>query len=116
MAGRGFDARIATEFDVALPDSACVYCGNCIGVCPTGALKSVREHELREAGEWDEASRDASPTTICSFCGVGCNLELHVQDNQIVKVTSPVGPLGDPRPPVHQGPLRLPARPGTVSP
>ena len=38
-AGRGFDARIATEFDVELPDSACVYCGNCIGVCPTGALE-----------------------------------------------------------------------------
>ena len=38
VAGRGFDARISTEWDVALPDSACVYCGNCIGVCPTGAL------------------------------------------------------------------------------
>ena len=38
VAGRGFDARISTEFDVPLPDSACVYCGNCIGVCPTGAL------------------------------------------------------------------------------
>ena len=37
-AGRGFDAHISTEFDVTLPDSACVYCGNCIGVCPTGAL------------------------------------------------------------------------------
>ncbi|HJX83872.1 MAG TPA: 2Fe-2S iron-sulfur cluster-binding protein, partial [Candidatus Angelobacter sp.] len=38
VAGRGFTAHIATEFDVPLPDSACVYCGNCIGVCPTGAL------------------------------------------------------------------------------
>src|SRR4051795_229943 len=38
VAGRGFDARISTEFDVALTSSACVYCGNCIGVCPTGAL------------------------------------------------------------------------------
>src|SRR4029077_1190775 len=38
VAGRGFDARISTEGDVQLPDSACVYCGNCIGVCPTGAL------------------------------------------------------------------------------
>ena len=37
VAGRGFDARISTEFAVPLPDSACVYCGNCIGVCPTGA-------------------------------------------------------------------------------
>ena len=36
VAGRGFDARISTEWNVGLPDSACVYCGNCIGVCPTG--------------------------------------------------------------------------------
>ena len=36
VAGRGFDARISTELNVGLPDSACVYCGNCIGVCPTG--------------------------------------------------------------------------------
>ena len=38
VAGRGFDARISTEYAVPLTDSACVYCGNCIGVCPTGAL------------------------------------------------------------------------------
>ncbi|MCC6524969.1 MAG: (2Fe-2S)-binding protein, partial [Polyangiaceae bacterium] len=38
VAGRGFAARISTELDVPLPESACVYCGNCIGVCPTGAL------------------------------------------------------------------------------
>ncbi|HZZ48976.1 MAG TPA: 2Fe-2S iron-sulfur cluster-binding protein [Pseudonocardia sp.] len=87
-AGRGFDTHIATEYDVELPDSACVYCGNCIGVCPTGALKSRAEHDLREDGEWDEAGESVT-TTICSFCGVGCNLELHVQNNTIVNVTSP---------------------------
>jgi predicted molibdopterin-dependent oxidoreductase YjgC len=88
VAGRGFDARISTEFAVPLPDSACVYCGNCIGVCPTGALMFKSEHDLRQAGEWDEA-RQTVTTTICPYCGVGCNLELHVQDNAIVKVTSP---------------------------
>ncbi|GEL21353.1 formate dehydrogenase subunit alpha [Pseudonocardia sulfidoxydans NBRC 16205] len=87
-AGRGFDARIATEYDAELPDSACVYCGNCIGVCPTGALKSVREHELRENDDWHPEDETVT-TTICSFCGVGCNLELHVQNNSIVNVTSP---------------------------
>jgi predicted molibdopterin-dependent oxidoreductase YjgC len=87
-AGRGFDARIATEQNVELPESACVYCGNCIGVCPTGALKSVREHELREAGEWRQEEETVT-TTVCSFCGVGCNLELHVQQGEIVNVTSP---------------------------
>lgn len=89
VAGRGFDARISTEFDVALPDSACVYCGNCVAVCPTGALMFVTEHELRARGEWDE-SRQQVTRTVCPYCGVGCNLELHVQDNQIVKVTSPL--------------------------
>jgi predicted molibdopterin-dependent oxidoreductase YjgC len=89
VAGRGFDARISTEFDVTLPDSACVYCGNCIGVCPTGALMPASEYKLRQAGEWDE-SKQTVTTTICPYCGVGCNLELHVQDNTIVKVTSPL--------------------------
>jgi NADP-reducing hydrogenase subunit HndD len=89
VAGRGFDARISTEFDVALPDSACVYCGNCIGVCPTGALMFVSEADLRESGDWDE-ERQHVTRTVCPYCGVGCNLELHVQDNRIVKVTSPL--------------------------
>jgi predicted molibdopterin-dependent oxidoreductase YjgC len=88
VAGRGFDARISTELTVPLPDSACVYCGNCIAVCPTGALMFKSEHEKREAGTWDEA-RQAEVDTICPYCGVGCNLTLHVQDNEIVKVSSP---------------------------
>ena len=89
VAGRGFDAHIATEFDVPLPDSACVYCGNCIGVCPTGALMFKSEHEMREAGEWDESKQEKTDT-ICPYCGVGCTLTLHTQDNQIVKTTSPL--------------------------
>lgn len=89
VAGRGFEARISTEFDTGLTDSACVFCGNCIGVCPTGALMFRSEHELREAGMWEE-ERQTVTRTVCSYCGVGCNLELHVQDNRIVKVTSPI--------------------------
>ena len=89
VAGRGFDARIATEFEVPLPDSACVYCGNCIGVCPTGALMFKSEHEMRESGEWDE-SRQETTDTICPYCGVGCTLTLHTQDNKIVRTTSPL--------------------------
>jgi predicted molibdopterin-dependent oxidoreductase YjgC len=89
VAGRGFDARISTEFATPLPDSACVYCGNCIGVCPTGALMFRSEHELRQAGAWEE-TRQTQTDTICPYCGVGCTLTLHVQDNHIVKVTSPL--------------------------
>ena len=88
VAGRGFDARISTELDTPLPESACVYCGNCIAVCPTGALMFRSEHELREEGEWHEHEQTVTET-ICPYCGVGCSLELHVQDNTIVKVTSP---------------------------
>jgi predicted molibdopterin-dependent oxidoreductase YjgC len=89
VAGRGFDARISTEFDVSLPGSACVYCGNCIGVCPTGALMPAIEFDMRREGTWDESAQTVT-TTICPYCGVGCNLDLHVQDNRIVKVTSPL--------------------------
>lgn len=88
VAGRGFDARISTELDTPLPGSACVFCGNCIAVCPTDALMFRSEHELRQAGVW-EPERQAVTRTICSYCGVGCNLDLHVQDQRIVKVTSP---------------------------
>ena len=88
VAGRGFDAHISTEFDVGLPDSACVYCGNCVEVCPTGALMFKTEHDMREAHTWDENMQQQT-TTICPYCGVGCNLTLHTQDNAIVKVTSP---------------------------
>ncbi|HEY1190078.1 MAG TPA: 2Fe-2S iron-sulfur cluster-binding protein [Gemmata sp.] len=89
VAGRGFDARISTEMNVPLTESACVYCGNCIGVCPTGALMFRSEHEMRKAGTWAE-SQQTQTDTICSYCGVGCTLTLHVQDNTIVKVTSPM--------------------------
>jgi predicted molibdopterin-dependent oxidoreductase YjgC len=88
VAGRGFEARISTEFDVTLPESACVYCGNCIAVCPTGALMPTSEFTLRQEGKWDESAQ-SEVETVCPYCGVGCNLTLHVQDEQIVKVTSP---------------------------
>ena len=88
VAGRGFDAHISTEFDVDLPNSACVYCGNCVEVCPTGALMFKTEHDMREANTWNEDAQQQT-TTICPYCGVGCNLTLHTQDNTIVKVTSP---------------------------
>ncbi len=88
VAGRGFEARISTEYNVPLPDSACVYCGNCINVCPTGALMFKSEADLRDAGNWREADQTTT-RTICPYCGVGCTLELTVQDNRIVRVMSP---------------------------
>src|SRR3984893_9621274 len=87
VAGRGFDAHISPEFTVELPEPACVYCGNCIGVCPTGALMFKSEYDMRQSGTWNESQQTVTET-VCPYCGVGCMLELHVQDNSIVKVTS----------------------------
>jgi predicted molibdopterin-dependent oxidoreductase YjgC len=47
------------------------------------------EHDLRKAKAWDE-SRQTRTDTVCGYCGVGCNLTLLVQDERIVKVTSPL--------------------------
>ncbi|CAL9391105.1 Periplasmic nitrate reductase [Streptomyces sp. enrichment culture] len=80
--------RIAVEHDAPLTDSACAYCGNCIEVCPTGALSFKSEFDMRAAGTRDESAQTTT-TTVCAYCGVGCNLTLHVRDNEIVKVTSP---------------------------
>ncbi|MFM8303498.1 MAG: 2Fe-2S iron-sulfur cluster-binding protein [Actinomycetota bacterium] len=95
IAGRGFGSTVSTEHDRALPESACVYCGNCIEVCPTDALMFRSEHEMRANGTWDE-ERQTRTDTVCAFCGVGCVLSLHVQHgvgddatDRIVKVTSP---------------------------
>jgi predicted molibdopterin-dependent oxidoreductase YjgC len=90
VAGRGFHAHISTEFEIPLTDSACVYCGNCIGVCPTGALVGKIEYEMRKAGAWDE-TRQTRTETICPYCGVGCEVTVHAQAGQIVKVSSPLG-------------------------
>jgi predicted molibdopterin-dependent oxidoreductase YjgC len=89
VAGRGFHAHISTELDVPLPESACVYCGNCIAVCPTGALMAKPEFDLRQAGGW-APERQQTTDTICPYCGVGCTLTVHVQDERIIKVTSPL--------------------------
>ncbi|MEO1063130.1 MAG: 2Fe-2S iron-sulfur cluster-binding protein [Actinomycetota bacterium] len=89
VAGRGHGAHISTEFDVTLPESACVYCGNCIGVCPTGALEFTSVFDLKLSGRW-APERQSVTTTVCAYCGVGCNLEVHVQDDRVVKVTSPL--------------------------
>ena len=109
VAGRGFDARISTEQAVPLPESACVYCGNCIGVCPTGALMAKPEYDMREAGTWDPSQQTVTET-ICPYCGVGCAVELHVQDEQDPQGDLAVGLVGDGGPPLHQGPLRLRVR------
>jgi predicted molibdopterin-dependent oxidoreductase YjgC len=66
---RGFEAGITTEFDVPLTDSACVYCGNCIGVCPTGALMPKSEYDMRQAGTWDESRQAVTANSLVRLAG-----------------------------------------------
>lgn len=83
FAHRGFDCKVTAPYDRSLKESTCIFCGQCIASCPTGALQ---EKSRRSAGrEWE---LEKVPTT-CSYCGVGCTLELNVKDNRIVRVTTP---------------------------
>jgi predicted molibdopterin-dependent oxidoreductase YjgC len=52
--GRGYETQIGTFFDRPLPATTCVFCGQCVGVCPTGALKPKRQHLLEQGQTPDE--------------------------------------------------------------
>jgi NADH dehydrogenase/NADH:ubiquinone oxidoreductase subunit G len=52
--GRGFETGIGTFFDKPMPETTCVFCGQCVGVCPTGALKPKREWLLQDGKTPDE--------------------------------------------------------------
>jgi NADH dehydrogenase/NADH:ubiquinone oxidoreductase subunit G len=54
--GRGYETQIGTFFDKSIPETTCVLCGQCVGVCPTGALKSKREYLLEQGMKPDEIS------------------------------------------------------------
>lgn len=86
--GRGFESHIATPFDDPLGDSTCVFCGNCVQICPTAALMPVSRK--RKGREW-ELNR---VSTICGYCGVGCQIEYVTSNQGIVyaqsKPSSPV--------------------------
>ena len=83
---RGFHVRISTHEYEGIMDTTCVYCGNCVQVCPSGALKSRAQWELEKQGIVKD---DRVVQTTCSFCGVGCGLEVHVRGGQITHAMSP---------------------------
>jgi len=83
-AGRGSDSRIVFDFDDPMGESTCVACGECVQVCPTGALMPAREVGMQTI--------DKRVDSVCPFCGVGCLLTYHVKKNVIQFVTGKDGP------------------------
>jgi predicted molibdopterin-dependent oxidoreductase YjgC len=81
---RSCQAQISTAFNGKLEDSPCVFCGQCIMVCPVGALTSKVS-----AGVGGRPSDiDKKVLTTCTYCGTGCTLELNIKNNKVVGVTS----------------------------
>jgi formate hydrogenlyase subunit 6/NADH:ubiquinone oxidoreductase subunit I len=58
---RGFETQIGTFFDQPLPATSCVFCGQCVGVCPTGALKPKREWLLEQGLSLEEILQATQP-------------------------------------------------------
>ncbi|MBP1750718.1 MAG: dehydrogenase (quinone) [Deltaproteobacteria bacterium] len=79
---RGFDTKVATAYDSTLQDSNCVFCGQCVQVCPVGALTEMKSKGKGRAWEIEKVR------TTCPYCGVGCQVNLHVKGEQIVKITA----------------------------
>lgn len=79
---RGSESKIVTEGDLPLKDSNCVFCGECVQVCPVGAL--IPKDEIFPECSLNETKK---VRTTCPYCGVGCQLYLHVRNSEVVKVT-----------------------------
>jgi len=79
---RGMEAKIVFRGDKKIPESDCVYCGECIQVCPVGSL--FEKKNRFNSRMWDVHQ----VRTTCHYCGVGCQLELHIhnKEGKIVKV------------------------------
>ncbi|MBT3980389.1 MAG: formate dehydrogenase subunit alpha [Bacteriovoracaceae bacterium] len=83
MKGRGFDAQIIKGADQSFSDSDCVSCGSCVQTCPTNAITDVFHKPLPASA--------VTTRTICTYCGVGCNLDVTACDGKIHKIEA----LGD---------------------
>ncbi|MFO8102021.1 MAG: molybdopterin-dependent oxidoreductase [Dehalococcoidia bacterium] len=74
---RGFPSKPATLGDTPLELSNCTFCGTCVALCPTGALQEkIKPHR---------GSTDKAVSTVCGFCGCGCNIDLEISGGQLVR-------------------------------
>ena len=80
VADRGSETRIIAGADSQLLEARCESCGACAAYCPTGAL----DHKL----SMDDGPADKKVTTTCTYCGVGCQFDLNVKDDKVIRVTS----------------------------
>ena len=81
MAGRGFDSKIIKGIDDSFMDSDCVSCGACAQACPTSAISDVFQSKAVTSAE--------KTRTICTYCGVGCNLEVSTRNGEILSIQAP---------------------------
>jgi formate dehydrogenase major subunit len=81
MSGRGFDSKIIKGLDDSFTDSDCVSCGACSQACPTSAISDVFQSKAIQATN--------TTRTICTYCGVGCNLEVSTSNGEILSITAP---------------------------
>lgn len=80
LAERGIDTHIVSGADTDLISARCESCGACVAYCPTGALDNKMSMK--------SGKPDRLVTTTCTYCGVGCQLDLNVKDEKIIRVTS----------------------------
>jgi len=81
MTGRGFDSKISKGFDQSFMESDCVSCGACAQACPTSAISDVFQSKAIKSNE--------TTRTVCTYCGVGCNLEVSTKNGEILSITAP---------------------------
>ncbi len=95
MAARGRDSRIVFDFGDPMGDSTCVACGECVQACPTGALMPASEMDANEMG--DSADFDREVSSVCPYCGVGCQISYKIKDGRIRRVDGENGPANEGR-------------------
>ena len=78
---RGAATKVIAAGDRPYADSDCVFCGECVQACPVGAL--VEKDARYSYRPWE----NKKIRTTCGYCGVGCQLDLHVKDNRVMKIT-----------------------------